>query len=65
MIYLNFNNLDSETQQRLLSLSKKDVEIRFGNDLKRYSQEHCTSYDILLEEEAIRNLYTYKFEFKV
>ena len=26
MIYLNYNNLDDETQQRLLSMSKKEEE---------------------------------------
>jgi len=27
---LNYNNLDNDTQNRLLSMSKKDVESRFG-----------------------------------
>lgn len=33
MVYLNYTNLDNETQQRLVSVSKKDVEDKFGNDL--------------------------------
>ncbi|GAA3561356.1 hypothetical protein [Snuella lapsa] len=65
MIHLNYNNLDDETQQRLLSMSKKDVEKRFGKQLRNYAREHYKNYQSLLEEEAIRNLYNYDFVFKV
>ena len=63
MIYLNYTNLDSETQERLLSMSKNEVENRFGKQLKNYAQQHSVNYDKLLEEEAIRNLYNYNFVF--
>ncbi|ORL44974.1 hypothetical protein IIF7_12705 [Zunongwangia atlantica 22II14-10F7] len=65
MIYLNYTNLDSETQERLLSMSKKEVENRFGKQLKSYAQQHYVNYDTLLEEEAIRNLYNYNFVFNM
>jgi len=65
MVYLNYNNLDNETQNRLLSMSKKDVENRFGKQLKNYAREHYVSYESLLEEEAIRNLYNYKYVFNI
>jgi hypothetical protein len=39
MIYLNYNNLDDETQQRLFSESKEDVESKFGENLKAYAEE--------------------------
>ena len=65
MVYLNYNNLDNETQQRLLSMSKKDVEKRFGEQLKSYAREHYVNYQTLLEEEAIRNLYNYKYVFNI
>ena len=39
MIYLNYTNLDKETQERLLSMSKKEVENRFGKQLKSYAQQ--------------------------
>jgi hypothetical protein len=65
MIYLNYNNLDNETQERLVSVSKNDVEQKFGNDLKRYAKEHQLKYDTLLEEEAIRNLYAYDYVFNI
>ncbi|MFV9549953.1 hypothetical protein [Algibacter sp. PT7-4] len=65
MVYINYNNLDDETQQRLVSVSKKDVEQKFGNDLKRYVEENHIEYDTLLEEEAIRNLYSYNYVFNI
>jgi len=65
MIYLNYNNLDDETQQQLLSMSKKDIEKRFGKQLRNYAREHFANYQALLEEEAIRNLYNYRYIFKI
>ena len=65
MVYLNYNNLDDETQERLLSMSKKEIESKFGEQLKNYAREHYKNYKTLLEEEAIRNLYNYKYVFNV
>ncbi len=65
MVYLNYNNLDAETQNRLLQNSKLDVEQQSGNDLKAYAKEHHLDYDTLLEEEAIRNLYSYQYVFNI
>ena len=65
MVYLNYNNLDNDTQNRLLSMSKKDVESRFGKQLKHYAREHYVNYESLLEEEAIRNLYNYTYVFNI
>mgnify|MGYP007101556760 CR=1 FL=1 len=65
MVYLNYTNLDTETQQRLVSVSKKDVEHKFGNDLKAYAIENHLDYDALLEEEALRNLYSYDYVFNI
>ena len=45
MIYLNYNNLDDETQQHLLSVSKEEIESRFGNDLKAYANKHHIDYN--------------------
>ncbi len=64
MVYLNYNNLDAETQNRLLQNSKQDVEQQSGNDLKAYAIEHHLDYDTLLEE-AIRNLYSYQYVFNI
>ncbi len=65
MVYLTYNNLDAETQQRLLLISKEDVESKFGNNLKAYAQEHHLDYDVLLDEEATRNLYNYEYIFNI
>lgn len=60
MIYLNYNNLDDETQQHLLSVSKEEIESRFGNDLKAYANKHHIDYDTILDEEAIKKpIYIY------
>jgi hypothetical protein len=65
MVYLNYNNLDADTQNQLLSVSKEDVESKFGNELKSYAKEHHLDYNTILEEEAIKNLYSYKYVFNI
>ncbi|RNL90356.1 hypothetical protein ED312_06460 [Sinomicrobium pectinilyticum] len=65
MVYLNYNNLDLETQQRLLSMSKEEVESRFGEQLRNYAKTQYLDYDELVEQEAIRNLYTYDYVFNI
>ena len=65
MIKLNYNNLDEETQAYLHSLSKNDVERRFGEQLWEYAIDHQLDYDELIEEETIRNLYNYKYKFSI
>ncbi len=65
MIYLNYNNLDAETQEHLLSKSKIEISEKYGEELQLYSNENQLEYDVLLEEEAIRNLYNYKFAFSI
>ncbi len=62
---LNFNNLDLETQDKLMQQSKYEVEPKFGEDLKKYADENFLDYDSLLEEEAIKNLYNHKFKFTI
>ncbi|MFC4094869.1 hypothetical protein [Euzebyella saccharophila] len=62
---LNFNNLDLETQEKLMQQSKHEVEHKFGKDLKKYADENYLDYDSLLEEEAIKNLYKHKFKFTI
>ncbi|WP_299622932.1 hypothetical protein [uncultured Tenacibaculum sp.] len=65
MVYLNYSNLDAETQQKLMSNSKEDVARKFGNDLKKYAKENHINYETLLEEEAMRNLYSYDYIFNI
>lgn len=65
MVKLNYNNLDEETQNHLHSLSKKDVERRFGGQLGEYVLKHGLDYDSLLEEEMMRNPCNYKYVFRI
>ncbi len=65
MIYLNYNNLDETTQNQLLQDSKSDVEQKFGDDLKSYAEKHHLDYNTILEEEAIKNLYSYQYVFNI
>jgi len=46
-------------------MSKKEVENRFGEQLRNYAREHYVNYQTLLEEEAIRNLYNFKYVFNI
>ena len=65
MVYLNYNNLDGGTQQKLLKKSKAEIEEKYGRDLQVYAVKNQLEYDVILEEEAIRNLYDYKFTFTI
>jgi len=65
MVYLNYNNLDEQTQEYLIAVSKEDIEQQFGDELKIYAKEHHLNYDTLLEKEAIRNLYNYSYVFNI
>ena len=62
---VNFNNLDGETQEKLMQQSKHEVEQRFIPEIKTYAQENNLDHEQLLEEEAIKNLYNHKFKFTV
>ncbi len=61
MVYLNYNNLDGETQEQLLKQSIIEIEERHGKELRMYAVHNQMEYDALLEEEAIRNLYKFIF----
>ncbi|WP_431122742.1 hypothetical protein [Flagellimonas flava] len=65
MIYLNFTDLNGEAQERLLANSKEDVKKKFGKDMMDYATKHNANLDKMLDEEAMRNLYSYSFEFNI
>ena len=65
MIYLNFADLKEETQERLIANSKEDVKEKYGKDIMNYATKHNTSLDKMLDEEALRNLYSYKYIFNI
>jgi len=65
MVYLNFTDLSEEAQKRLIENSKKDVVRKFGVDIRKYVRENYTSFETMIEEEALRNLYSYTFVFNI
>jgi len=65
MIYLNYSNLNKEAQKRLLKNSKRDVELKSGDDIRRYAKEHGFNFKRLIEEEAIQNLYNNTYVFNI
>ncbi|RDK89143.1 hypothetical protein [Marinirhabdus gelatinilytica] len=65
MIYLNFTDLNEETQERLLANSKEDVKRNYGKDIMDYATQHNTNLDEMLDEEAMRNLYSYTYVFNI
>jgi hypothetical protein len=65
MVYLNFTDLSEEAQNRLLENSKKDVERKFGDSIRKYVTENYTCFETMIEEEAMRNLYSHKIIFNI
>ena len=65
MIYLNFTDLSEETQERLFANSKEDVKHKYGKDIMDYATKHNTNLDKMLDEGALRNLYSYTYIFNI
>ena len=65
MVYLNFTDLSEEAQNRILEDSKKDVERKFGDSIRKYVRANYTSFETMIEEEALRNLYSYTYIFNI
>ncbi|ASO04080.1 hypothetical protein [Arenibacter algicola] len=65
MIYLNFTDLSEVAKTRLLENSKKDVERKFGDVIRKNVRENHTCFETTIAEEALRNLYSYTFVFNI
>lgn len=65
MIQLNYTHLDTDTQNQLLAQSKQDVKKWYGVELEIYALKNNLDFENLLEKEAFRNLYNYKFHFSI
>lgn len=63
MICLNYSELYEEAQERLTSQSKNDIERK--HSIGNLCIKNQLDFNILLDEGAQRNLYKYKFSFKV
>jgi hypothetical protein len=65
MAYPDFTDLGEAAQNRLLENSKKDVEPKSGDDIRKYVKQNYTCSEAMMEEEALRNPYSYFFEFNI
>ena len=65
MVYLNFTDLSEEAQNRLLETSKEDVKRKFGDSIRKYVTKNYTCFETMIEEEALRNLYSYTYVFNI
>ncbi|MHA7056498.1 hypothetical protein ACWGOQ_0004720 [Aquimarina sp. M1] len=45
--------------------SKEDVKRKFGDSIRKYVQENYGCYETMIEEEALRNLYSYTYVFNI
>jgi len=64
MVYLNFTDLSEEAQQRLLTISRSENEKHYGDSI-RYAREHHIDVEKILEQETLRNIYSYTYVFNI
>ncbi len=65
MIHLIFSDLKGGAKYCLLKSSKRDVEQKLGDNIRKYASQHGTNPDLLFEKEALRNLHGYKYVFNI
>lgn len=65
MIYIKFQDLSLEKQEELLQVSREHVTDVFGESIKKYVEETGADYDRLIDEEMIKNLYSYDYVFNI
>ncbi|WP_421810719.1 hypothetical protein [Flagellimonas sp.] len=65
MIYIKFQDLSLEKQEELLEVSREHVTHLFGDSIKKYVSETGADYERLIEEETIKNLYSYDYVFNI
>jgi hypothetical protein len=52
-------------QEELFQVSREHVIYLFGESIQKYVDETGEDYDKLIDEEMIKNLYTYNFVFNI
>ncbi len=65
MIYLKFQDLSSEKQEELLQVSREHVTHLFGESIRKYVEETGEDLECLIDEEMIKNLYSYDYVFNI
>ena len=65
MIYIKFQDLSLEEQNVLLASSREDVDHKFGDSIRKHCKETGADYKRLIDEETIKNLYSYDYVFNI
>ena len=65
MMYIKFQDLSMEKQEELFQVSREHVISLFEESIQKYVDETGADYDKLIDEEMIKNLYTYNFVFNI
>ncbi len=65
MVYLNFNDLNKKAQKRLIKISREEVTRKYGKSIQSYAREHQSDFKKIIEEEALKNLYSYTYIFNI
>lgn len=63
MITIKFEDLSAEAQEKILQLSRSDVEKRFGDSIRHYCEDMGADYDTLIDTEMLKNLYSFEYVF--
>lgn len=64
--YLNFSNLNEETQQQILEDAKDDLIEEYGEEtLQEEADDMNIDIDTYLTEKAERHMYSFDFVFNV
>lgn len=64
-IYINFNDLDEDTQDYLIEKSEENISSEKREELKELSKNIDTKYEELLRTEAEENLSQLDIEFNI
>lgn len=65
MIHLKFQDLSLVKQEELLQVSREHVTQIFGESIRKYVGETGEDYERLIDEETIKNLYSYDYVFNI
>lgn len=65
MIHLKFQDLSLEKQEEILKVSREHVTHLFGESIRKYVDETGEDFDRLIDEETIKNLYSYDYVFNI
>ncbi|WP_190810337.1 hypothetical protein [Flagellimonas sp. S3867] len=65
MIHLNFSHLTQEMQEELLMMAREHVEHLYKDSIQSYCDKNGGNHEKLMDEEAIKMLYTYDYVFNI